>query len=96
MTIIMDKETFFNNFLIKINKKEAISERATNALLIEYIEEVKPTYNKQFINGLLHCCHTNPFITLEQCISVAVQHFVNKFHICSLKDKNNNLLFFYI
>jgi len=96
MTIIMDKETFFKYYLSKINKKEAISKTAANALLIEYIEEVKPAYNRQFINELLQCCYTNPFITLEQCISVAIQHFVAKYHICSLKDKTDKLLFFYI
>ena len=97
MNIIMDEEWFSNNIITKLNQKEEITLDLIEVILLSFMHEKKPFYDVNDLNKLYIILLENTIfpLNINNCLLVAIKYYIKKYGICTLCDKNNNVILYY-
>lgn len=97
MSIIMDEEWFLNNIITKLNQKEEITLDLVEVILLSFMHEKKPFYDINGLKKLYAILLENTIfpLNINNCLLVAIKYYIKKYGICTLCDKNNNIILYY-
>ena len=97
MSIIMDEKWFLNNIVTKLNQKEKITLDLIEVILLSFMHEKKPFYDINSLKKLYAILLENTIfpLNINNCLLVAIKYYIKKYGICTLCDKNNNVILYY-
>lgn len=97
MNIIMDEEWFLNNIVTKLNQNGEITLDLVEIILLSFMHEKKPFYSINDLKKLYAILLENTIfpLNINNCLLVAIKYYIKKYGICTLCDKNNNIILYY-
>lgn len=91
----MDEKWFLNNIITKLNRKEEIALDLVEVVLLQFMHEKKPFYDINGLKQLYMILLENNIFPLNKCLLIAIKYYIQKYGICTLYDKNNNVILYY-